>query len=118
MSDPRNLSFSTGFNQQKILLNSSVVVTVPTSAGTTADTLLTVPTGLLVVPTFRAFFEHLGVLYPITRQFELTDTDKVGDGMTAGIDASFNFIIKSYNQDPPVTNVTLYYRVYKDSKPL
>lgn len=116
MGDSRNLSFSTTFNQQKILINDSQTVTIPTSVGVIPDSLFTVTTGALDPPTFRAFYEISGVLYPIWRAPGTLPSPLALD-IAAGIDLSNNFFIRTLNLDPPVANVTFYYRVYIDSEP-
>lgn len=106
----KKLSFSSVFNQQKILLNDSRTVNIPSSIGP-YTTVVSFSTGLTYVPVFRCFVQFNSILYPITQQFAVVDD------IIAGVDSSFNFFIKAVSIGVAVNNVTFYWRIYTDSKP-
>lgn len=105
------LSFSTAFNQQKYLINDSYTATIPSSV-VAYDLILTIPTGLTKVPSFRTFVEIAGILYPILNTFD----SPLNFTTTTGVDPNFNFVIKTFNSGAPLL-VTFYYRIYEDSAP-
>lgn len=108
----KNLAFnSPGNNQQKIVINSSQTVTLPHSTPNSTN-VVSVPTGLNDVPAYRAFIETGGTMRSLNQQFVTT-----ADSIVSGIDANFNFFIRVLNIGSAIPNVTLYYRVYEDSKP-
>jgi len=113
MDNAGKLSFSTEFNQPKYTLNDSATVTIP-SSGASPDTLLTVATGLTDQVRFKVFIEYAGVLYPMWQYARYVG----GIDMSAGIDATFNFVVKSYNLFAAIPDVTIYYRIYIDASPL
>lgn len=115
MDNAKKLSHSTTFNQQKILINDSDIVTIPSTSGLVIDEVVTVPTGLIYAPAYRVFFEYAGVMYQVAQynwiQILALDT------IITGIDADFNFVIKTVNLGSAVANVTFHYRIYLDSQP-
>lgn len=114
MGNSRNLSFSTGFNQQKIIINSSQVVSVPSTFSPT--TLLSVPTGQTIRPTARVFVEVGGVLTPAYMSQAAT-FNSIGKSTAffAYFDASNNLVIQTTSLD--AYTATIYYRIYKDGRP-
>lgn len=115
MGNSRNLSFSTGFNQQKIIINSSQSVTVPVS-GINPDTLLTVSTGQTVRPTARVFVEVGGTLIPAYMSSAATfNSIAKNTYFFCYFDSSNNLVIQSYSTD--TYTATIYYRVYMDGRP-
>lgn len=124
MSDP--ISFSTSFNQPKIIINSSRTVSVPVTAlpppppaPATLDTLLTIPTGAPRLPLPpRLFIEYLGTLAPAFGDSGATfDTFGINVAFFVAFDPSFNLIVRSYSQEAAPVNVVLHYRVYRDAEP-
>lgn len=110
MDSSNNLSFSSEFNYRKILLDENVVVSVPGTAAYPAyNTVLTVDTTLIYVPTAEVNYEYLGNLgyggftgpSNLGVWFELV-------GTTYSLKVGFIGDTTTYN------NVTIYYRVYLD----
>lgn len=119
MGDVKNLSFSTGFNQPKIILNSSRTVSVPVSVGTTPDTLFTLATGAerLPVPP-KIFIEYAGELGPAFGSYGTTGTVLgIQVLFIASFNSSFDLVLRSYSLEVTPVDVTLYYRVYIDAEP-
>jgi hypothetical protein len=115
MSNPANLSFSTGFNQPKILVNDHEDVTVPSLA---ISTLLTITTSSLTVPLPpRVFIEYNGKLAPAYAE-GVNTRDVLG--VDVGFLASFNslnaLIIESNSNEPSTVDLRIHYRVYRDAK--
>ena len=119
MGDPRKLSFSTGFNQPKIIVNTSSVVSIPVSAPNVADTVLTVGTGVSTKPLPpRIAIEYSGTMCPAYGNGSDTFTViGINIGFIAYFNGSNQLVVKSYSQELGSTNITIYYRIYKDAKP-
>lgn len=120
MGNAKNLSFSTGFNHQKIHLNGNIPVTIPASAFETRDTLFTVITGLDRPTTARFFIEKGGVMQKLKGRYLpfLGDTFLDSVQFFTFFDSSNNVVMESYNSSgAPINNVTFYYRIYTDGRP-
>lgn len=115
MGNSRNLSCSTGFNQQKIIVNSSQTVSVPFT-GVGPDTLLTVSSGQTVRPTARVFVQIGAKLAPAYMSQSATfNSLGKSTAFICSFDSSNNLVIQSNSLD--TYSVTIYYRIYKDGRP-
>jgi hypothetical protein len=117
MGNARNLSFSTGFNQQKIIINSSQAVTCP-ALSFTPDTLFTVSTGQTVRPTARVFVEIGGILAPAYASTAASQ-NSLGKAVAflCYFDGSNNLVVQSFSNEATTTAARVYYRIYKDGRP-
>lgn len=118
MGDPRNLSFSTNFNQPKILANSFQAVVVPVSALFTPDTLFLVNTGAPTKPLPpRMAIEYNGVFCPaFGAGSDLLTVVGVDIAFIVSYDSSNRLVVQSYSQEAGTTNLTIHYRIYKDAR--
>jgi hypothetical protein len=129
MSNDKNLSFSTNFNQPKIILNGSQPVSVPVSAplglppaNASLDTLLSVATGATSLPIPARVYMQVGNIlapvysdYPVVQDYYFLVFGKAFS-LYVSFDSSFNLVIESYSVEASPFDATLYYRIYQDAK--
>lgn len=120
MGDPRNLSFSTGSNQPKIIINSSEQVSVPVSAPLVLDTLLTIPTGSRTTPLPpRVVVRYNGIECPAFGSgFDTFTVLGVNVAFFVSYNSANDLVIESYSQEASPVDMTISYRIYKDARPL
>lgn len=119
MGDARALSFSSGTNQPKIIINSFRDISVPVTVGLGVDPLFTVETGASRLPLPpRLLVEYNDVL-----------TQAAGDGsrilQALGVDIFFqsyydnsnNLVIESHSNEGSPIAVKIHYRIYRDGRP-
>lgn len=119
MSDnAANLSFSTLFNQPKILINDNQVVTVPVTAPGGLDTLLTIPTAATdtpLPPRVNILYNNIfGSAFGVTG--DSSTVFGIGVQFVIAFDASFNLVIQSVSTEIVPVDVDIYYRVYVDER--
>ena len=119
MGDPRNLSFSTRFNQPKILADDSRDVTIPVSVGTTPDTLFTITTNATTTPMpprlYMEYNDELTQVYGDTTRMVATL------GLSIIFYAYYNalnaLVVQSLSTEVGTVDVKIHYRIYRDARP-
>lgn len=119
MGDSRNLSFSTKFNQPKIIANGFQDVSVPASPGASPDTLFTIATTAVATPLPpRIFVEYNGEMTEAAG-----DTGRASEvfGLNIQFIASFNslnaLVVRSRSLEVGSVDMRIYYRIYLDAEP-
>ena len=109
----QDLSYSNVFNQQKIIINDSAVVSVPNTGVLT--TVLTVSTGETITPTARVFIEHNGIMAQIYNSTSGTFRTIVQSArFYTFFNANNDLVVQVYSFD--TFSPTIYYRVYIDGR--
>jgi hypothetical protein len=114
MADPRNLSFSTTFNQPKIIINSSQPVSI---AAFSSGVILTVPSGSPTKPLPpRLAIEKSGSFYPMFGGSN--NSTIIGSDITfiASYDSSNRLIVQATSNEAVTVTLTIHYRIYKDAR--